>query len=241
MLLVFSNLAFATITVPLNTGYDHWWGTTYGTAPSPTGLPKQDDYWMNVSTGATPAFAITKHPAWQNPLGISTWINAQNSWASITGRQYYIYRKCFCLQQGYKGPVIKFQIRADDGVTAWLNTITNVVLSPTGGSFSGPPVNAASDKGFKVGSNCLYVLVDDVGSVATGFNLDGNVSAAAGLLSTPAKGPNQSYAPCSCGSGPAGAAMRMEAGAGDDNDVIKSIREFAERRFKTVDPSIKRN
>ena len=141
-LFVFSTLAFATTTVPLNSGYNHWWGTTYGTLPSPAGLPKQEDYWINVSTAGNfiPSFAITKHPAWANPGGLSTWVNFQNTANSIPGTnpsnpRYFIYRKCFCLLQGYSKPVIKFTIRADDSVAVWLNTITNPVINPSPGNF----------------------------------------------------------------------------------------------------------
>jgi hypothetical protein len=248
ILLSFGNLAFAATSVPLNTGYDHWWGTAYGTAPAPLGLPKQDDYWINVSTATNfiPTFAIQKHPNWQAAFAGTNWINFQNNFNSMPGTsstnlKYFVYRKCFCLQPGFVKPALKFQLRADDSVAVWFNSVTNPVINGTGGSFSGPPLNGSTERGFRTGSNCLYVLVEDAG-VATGFDLEGNVTALAGLLATPAKGPNQSYAPCGCGNGPAGAAMRMEASPDDDKEVIQEILKFAEeRRLKAVGPAIKRN
>ncbi|MGC2237580.1 MAG: hypothetical protein WA584_15565 [Pyrinomonadaceae bacterium] len=246
ILLLFSNLANATVTVPLNTGYDHWLNAAYPitTAATPQQF-LQDDYWMHLSNPVantwSASYAITRHFGWWTPMISpvfrSNWINSRTTWASAmptspTNPGYTIYRKCFCLQNGYIEPRISFNIRADDGVTVWLNTILNTVLAPSPSNYT---YTAATSSGFRVGSNCLYVLVEDTGG-ATGFDLNGTVSAYAGLLSTPSKGPNQSYAPCSCGGGVNGQGISTENETKtstlttDDTEIIKGIVKYAEQR-----------
>jgi len=62
------------------------------------------------------------------------------------------------------------------------------------------------------------------------------VTAAAGLLQTPAMGPNQSYAPCSCGGGPNGQGMptgietKTSTLTADDTEIIQGIVKYAEQR-----------
>lgn len=252
LLLIFSNFANATVTVPLNTGYDHWVNAAY---PITTGTTPQqflqDDYWMHLSNPVantwSPAYAITRSPAWVTPMMTpvfrSNWINSRTTYTSAgttspTNPGYTIYKKCFCLQNGYVEPRINFNIRADDAVTVWLNTILNTVLAPSAANhFAANPYTAATSSGFRTGSNCLYVLVEDSGFGATGFDLNGTVSAYAGLLSTPAKGPNQSYAPCSCSSN---GGIRTTSDAdpqifdlkakNEEEETVKEIVKFAEER-----------
>lgn len=260
VLLVFSNFANATVTVPLNTGYDYWLNAAY---PIPTTVTPQqflqDDYWMHLSNPVgntwSPAYAITRSIAWvpsmSAPVFRSNWVNSRTNWSSAptttgTNPGYTIYRKCFCLQSGFIEPRINFNLRADDGVTVWLNTILNTVLPPSPANhFATIPYTASTNSGFRVGSNCLYVLVEDTGG-ATGFDLNGTVSAYAGLLSTPAKGPNQSYAPCSCSvNGPvplneADSQISAIMAENDDADAIKEIVKFAEeRRVQRINGDVK--
>jgi hypothetical protein len=260
-LLVFSSFTNATITVPLNTGYDHWFGTAYGTGLSTPLLPSApavtlsppppyriDNYWMNLCNPVNnvwcSSYAIQRSPGWFAPFPNTQWINSRQSWTSAVPNTgainpgYTIYKKCFCLQKGYIEPRIRFQLRVDDNVTVWLNTIMNTVLPPSGPNFgswaSYPPYVRETDKGFRVGSNCLYVLVEDLGG-AEAFVLQGDVTATAGLFQTPAMGPNQSYAPCSCAGAngqdiPTGDETKNSALTADDAEIIQGIVKYAEQR-----------
>lgn len=246
VLLVFSNFASA-ITVPLNTGYDHWLGTPY------IGLPKQDIYWLNISGPVnnvwTPSYAVQTGylPALVPPFASSQWISSRTSFLSaspttVTKPGYTIFRKCFCLQKGYINPRIRFSLRVDDNVTVWFNTIMNTVLAPSGPNFgnyswanNGVPWSVDTTKGFREGSNCLYVLVEDVGG-GTAFILEGDVAATAGLFQTPSTGSDQSYAPCSCDGGVNGQGISTENETKtstlttDDTEIIKEIVSYAEQR-----------
>lgn len=267
VLLIFSSFASATVTVPLNSGFDHWFGVPYGVSPSPPGLPKTDNYWINVSNPLSfvPSFAITGHPSWLgNPLLSHTnilnvvtnsqWVNFQNTWNSVfptspDNPRFAIYRKCFCLQQGYTTPNMRFSLRADDYSAVFFNGSTNILLAPGPGQFNtgnlprtystttGVGFSTGPYRGFKVGSNCLYVFVEDDGT-ATGFDLAGEMSVGSGMLSMPASGPNQSYAPCACGAqGPVGDSPIKNqtkrptvTAEEDDTETIKGILKFAEER-----------
>ncbi len=242
-LLVLSSFANASVTVPLNTGYDHWLGVPY------TGLPKQDIYWSNLSNPVnniwTPSYAVLTSyaPALTAPFANSQWISSRMTYLSaspttVTKPDYTIFRKCFCLQNGYIDPRINFRLRADDNVTVWLNTIMNPVLTPSTANFGlgwSNPYYRNTNQGFRVGSNCLYVLVEDFGG-ATAFILEGDVSATAGLFQTPSTGSDQSYAPCSCGGGVNGQGISTENETktstltADDTEIIKGIVRYAEQR-----------
>jgi len=194
--------------VPLNTGFNNGNFTTY----FPSGSP--DNYWIKVAssnTGTGPAFVIP-HQFWQQPLTLppadggfgSTWVGPTSTGTSPTGQfSWAVFRKCFCLTRNYKQPKLDFQLRADDMVGVWLNNAgaPNNIVPLQGGSFSGPAISgAANPSQFQTGRNCLYVLVVDTGSVVTGFNLAGKVSAF-GLMPMAAAGTGGSFAPCQCDSG----------------------------------------
>jgi hypothetical protein len=146
----------------------------------------------------------------------------------------------------FQNPRIQFSIRSDDSVQVWLNTQTTTLLAPSPANFgnaaySPPPFTDASK--FRVGRNCIYVLVEDVGNIY-GFDLVGNVSAL-GVMPTAGAGTEVSFAPCSCSSGPAGPATGIGAATAttgiradrlkmietdDDRAVIASIVKIAEAR-----------
>jgi hypothetical protein len=246
-LLTFHSHAAATTTLPLNTGYNHPIWTPY----SPVGV--QDNYWINIASysptspppSPAPSFVIP-WSGWAPPLPGSGWISARNTRNSAPGTSQYdpaytLFRKCFCLLPGFKEARLKFSARADDSIEVWLNTHLNKVLSASYGNFNptDPPLSAGTDKGFRVGKNCLYALVEDKGG-AMGFNLAGDVSAM-GLLSMPAAGVAQSFAPCACRTGHPGlldsADQRDTAVAGrqaqpdeDDREVVTAIIKIAEGR-----------
>lgn len=236
---VLSNAVFAIQTVRLNTGYNH--ALSVDAPYSPT---TQDNYWIRIGSGfpalspaVAPAWAINR-PAgsvWLPPFPNSTWINAANSSASLAGVNqnnpgYQVYRKCFCLQKGFNKANMRFQVRADDSVAIFFNNYGNQILPTSAGNWgSGNPYFVNVDQGFKVGRNCIYVLVGDVGSYA-GFNLEGTVSAN-GLLPTPSFGisgnQNQgTFEPCGCESGPAGLMKNSEE---NDSEIAEKILESARK------------
>lgn len=194
--------------LPLNTGLNHANFTTY----SPLGTP--DNYWIKIAATNPPlgpAFTIP-HPHWLPPLTLpasdggfqSTWVGPTTTGASPSGQvTYALFRKCFCLMSDYKEAKLNLKIRGDDGIGVWLNGVNNVVVPYQGGSFNGPAINgAATPAQFQKGRNCLYVLVVDTGSVVTGFNLAGTVSAY-GLMPVAAAGTGGSFRPCTCEGRPA--------------------------------------
>src|SRR5690348_14588763 len=99
-------------TVRLNTGYNYW--TSAVNTPVPPVYPNPsitpDNNWINIASypPTTPAtgssFLIYPVLPWLPALGLSSWINARNTYASVLGpdgRAYTIFRKCFCLQPGW--------------------------------------------------------------------------------------------------------------------------------------------
>jgi hypothetical protein len=252
-----SSSALSQTTVPLNTGFNHSNFTVYPT-PGTNGPAVLDNYWIKVAASNTPpvapAFVINKHNAWQAPLQLpasaggfgSQWISSTTpNGASPPGPlPYAIYRKCFCLMPGYQKAQMSFQIRGDDAIQVWLNSVTNTLVAGQGGSFGGPPINGAAQASqFHAGRNCVYVLVEDTGGVVTGFNLAGTVTAF-GLMPMAAAGVDGSFAPCNCTGTAAGTGTSVETGFpvdpararrtaeadGDDRAVIAAIVKIAEER-----------
>lgn len=233
--LTVSNSILATQTVKLNTGYNH---SLIVDAPY-TPIPTQDNYWIKVwstSGGApAPSWAVPQAPPWFGTLPGSNWINVQNSNASTPGTNqnnpaYHLYRKCFCLLPGYNQASMNLSFRVDDAVGIWFNSSWIFGFSP-GNWWRQNPYNPPTiTSGFKVGRNCIYVLIGDVGTY-TGFDLVGNVTAN-GLLPTPAFGTAGTFQPCGCGgSGPAmiGAGQGMKTTDGEDDskiieEIVKSVR-----------------
>lgn len=188
--------------LPLNTGFDHSNFIAY----SAPGI--SDNYWIKVAASQgpvnVPAFVINKHNAWKPTLSNggfgSQWIGATspNGASPSRSKSYAIYRKCFCLLKGYKQAQMGFQIRGDDVIGVWLNHAGNNILPAQPGSFGGAAINGpVAAPQFQVGRNCIYVMVVDTGSVVTGFNLAGTVSAY-GLMPMAAAGSAMSFRPCEC-------------------------------------------
>lgn len=220
-------------TMPLNTGFDY---SSFGPyQPVPTGT--QDTYWINIATyppTPTPAPAFVVPPSgWLGPFPASHWINARPTVASATGVTpvllgYTIYRKCFCLRD-FSAPSISFKLRADDTVQVWFNSQVNVMLPPQLGnwSFNNALTSLPSNPSwFRTGTNCLYVLVEDVGG-QTGFNLDGTVTVN-GPAPIPAFGTTPTY-PCGCTANSLSNGVEAAASE-DDSEVVAALIEIAEER-----------
>lgn len=188
-----------TQTVTLNTGYNH------GATPQTTyavGGGQKDDYWQLVSdpiaSTVDPRRANTIPPygsAWKPAMPMSTWLSYNNNGQQGILKGDYVYRKCFCLKKGFDSKEamektkMNLSVRADDAIFIHLNQVptnSNYLLtnSATSGGFNS--VNPATlglegEKLFemlKVGVNCLYAKVQDTGTVVTGFNLTGSITAA---------------------------------------------------------------
>jgi hypothetical protein len=242
--LLFSNFAIAQTTMPLNSGYDHSVFSAYPTVttdPSP-GLAR-DNSWIAIASfpATSPpvdrAWVLRKAAPWLPAFNATNWIGARNTASSPAGTTvdnpaYTIFRKCFCLLPNFQKASLSFDARADDTIQVWLNSQVNQVLAPTWGNWAwNPPRHGQTSNGFRVGKNCLYVLVEDFQG-HMGFDLVGSVTAY-GLLPMPAAGTGQSFEPCACGShGPAGMADARSAMRIDDNDdqVISAIVKIAEAR-----------
>jgi hypothetical protein len=230
-------------TLPLNTGYDYSnWNTYPATTP--------DNYWIRIASYPTmavgPSWAVLNTSAgapWiapmPGPTGIpSMWINAFGNTAagpnaSVLDPKYAIYRKCFCLPAAFTQPKIQGSVRNDDSIQIWFNSQLNTVLSPSPLNMNtvviGAPytINYTDQTKFRIGRNCLYVLVEDTGG-HTGFDLAANLTVNTAIPPMIATGPNMSFGNCTCGQGvPVAAMKKMET---EDDEVIAQIVKFAEER-----------
>lgn len=246
------NSAVAQTTVPLNTGYNHSVFGPYPTVnidPTPTGPNARDNYWINIASftpttpAVGPAWNLKKAAPWAAAFANTNWIGARNTASSPPGTApnnpaYTIFRKCFCLLPGFKEAKLTItSLRADDTVQVWLNTQTNQVIAPAWGNWNTTPLSGGTKQGFRVGKNCVYVLVEDFQG-HMGFDLLGDVTAY-GLLPMPAAGTNQSFEPCACREGhpyPAAAdradraTARVVSDDVEDGAVVEQILKVAEAR-----------
>ncbi|MCB0047629.1 MAG: hypothetical protein KDD92_19565, partial [Caldilineaceae bacterium] len=194
--------------VLLNTGYDHDVGTTY---PAVGGVSSvQDKFWIKIasyepnsaSAPVDEAFVVQQSGSWWPAASNSQWIGPRavvNSAGGVGGdfKGYRIFRKCFCLINAVGNHHIRFDVRADDNVQVWMNSVLNTLVGPQDGQFrynDATPISVdVSGEGIlQPGRNCLYVLVEDYGG-GVAFNLVGEVS---GALATPARGPDMEFGPC---------------------------------------------
>lgn len=234
--------ALAQTTVPLHTGYNHAAYSPY-TAAGPTSTVK-DDYWINIATyppvsppAPASSWVLQTPGGWFAPLPGAApfpgtwWIGARNTSSSdpavkLDNTGYSIYRKCFCLERAFRNPSLQLQVRADDNVQVWFNTVTNVVLTPTSGKWNlSPPLASVptNPAWFRAGKNCLYVLVEDTAQVRTGFNLAGTIQAV-GLMNQPAVGVGQKF-PCACDTPGHATAIAAQS---QDTAELRAIVQFAE-------------
>lgn len=238
LILVLSNLTFAG-SLPLNTGYDYSNFNIY----QPRIL---DDYWIRISSFPTlavgPAWSVSQHSSWALPMALptgvpSTWINAFSDTNASPGGTtqtpaYAIYRKCFCLPVGYRTATIQGRVRNDDAIQIWLNTITSPVLGPlpVNQSPSGTAYNINyAIQGPRTGRNCIYVLLEDTGGAATGFNLAASLNTE---LGTPlvAQGSAMSFGSCTCAQGPLPFGPQSDEQAdAEDREIIDQIVQIAEQ------------
>lgn len=142
-----------------------------------------DDTWTVTvdAAGGTvprPATVINPNPAWLTIPG-TKWIAA-----SYTGPNgVYTYEYCFCLEKWFEDAQLVLDLRADDRAEVYLNG--NLVgMTPLTYSFNSPmPTNVTvtNQNLFRVGENCVEVVVFNTHGVVTGVNIDGSVTARNGL------------------------------------------------------------
>jgi hypothetical protein len=230
--------------LPIDTGYN------YSPVFAPYALPPLnvastivDNYWINLSSfpqttplSPFPSYVLRHNgfaAPWAVPMPGSNWIGPRNKNTSATGTTssnpaYTIFRKCFCLEQGFNSASLSFRVMNDNDIQIWLNTQFNPLLGPTLTSWATPSSLITSTpaqlKYLHAGTNCLYALLEDDGGVM-GFDLSGTFNAN-GLYPDPAVGIDQTFR-CPCTQGPAG---RMAAPAADDQEVVSAIVKIAEGR-----------
>jgi hypothetical protein len=232
-------LAIGQTVVPLNTGFHHGPNSVYS-------LGVQDDFWINIASSlpTTPApdraWTVPNVGPWLPALPGSTWISRGSPPTShvdtTTGTGYSIFRKCFCMMS-FSQAKISFQGRGDNATRIWLNTVANQ-LAASASNYNGPTFQGSTNdqSKFKIGVNCLYVLVEDDGG-SIGFDLTGTISAF-GLMPMPASGTAASFKPCDCNfaPGPAGQPGTPSGRAAaefDDSAVVRDIVKIAQSRAAT--------
>lgn len=241
-------------TLVLNTGYNYG---TNGTLP----VGAQDQTWIKIASYEPPTAAVAVAPAFVvssspwTPMPNAQWLaprvsSATTSATSPNRPAYSIFRKCFCLLDTANAQ-INIQVRADDMVHVWMNTVTNTMVSPRPGNHSsGSPwpypslQQPANPQYFRVGRNCIYVLVEDNVAPAghIGFALTGQVSAP-GLMPNAATGVNGNFGACGCPTEPNSADVghgtvgpgtvghgTPAADQAEDSAAVQAIVTFAEAR-----------
>lgn len=182
-----------TQTIKLNTGLVGQDGTTL------TDILQADDDWQvtadplnNTVRQADVVEHVTAgtHFNWFAPFPESQWISARrDKYRSILKppRTSFTYKTCFDLDARASAPKLMLQLRADDIIRrVRLNNRTifnepdpNAAASAgKPGSHLGPPLSLTHDQraDFRIGQNCLEVVVEDVQQMITGLDVVGSVT-----------------------------------------------------------------
>jgi PKD repeat protein len=163
----------------INTGFNNAIGSVY-----PVGAA--DANWTVVAdpdpntTEPRPAFVISAHPAWQPALPNTQWISSYSS-ASDETNGPYTFQYCFCLRDGFSNPVLNLSLRADDQAQVFLNgtgpgELIGVTPNPSHNTQSPFQITPPPARKFRVGRNCITVVVNNIGAVAMGLNLSGSIT-----------------------------------------------------------------
>jgi hypothetical protein len=204
-------------TITLNTGYNHDNQQVF-----PIGSP--DLFWTvyadPIFTNIEPRSAdvINKHTAWQSAQDPpnSQWISYTKNGSTGIKQGPYVYQKCFCMtkalwenKDAIQQSSLDVSVRSDDRFYLAVNQIpssgNNLLASGGGnGGFMGPPAvlqitGSNLLRHLRPGRNCLFVTVEDIGGVITGFNLVGSLTTTGidGIAKGP-KEPSQFNACSSC-------------------------------------------
>lgn len=176
--LLFANLSLRsqsclTNTLIINTGYNPATGASLP-------LFVNDPYWTVISDPLPdtfeprPASTINKHPNWDGPFPNSQWIAVYNSYANSTNG-IYEYERCFCIEATGRFR-ISLQIYADDTVAVFLGSSYLGGSTPAGfGAQFTKPLQIDTIITLNQGRQCLRFVVGNIGSVAHGLNVSGNI------------------------------------------------------------------
>jgi hypothetical protein len=230
LVLALSGTSVAAAALPLDTGYNH--GTFAPYLPGST----TDNYWIKIASYDPSLASVPVAPAsiinGVTPVaGVGAQVLGPNPWAALGGthiskKGYSLYRKCFCLLST-QGASLGFNVRGDDIIQVWLNSVQYTLAGPTVGNFwtgSLPVTSLPSNEGmFLKGRNCIYVLVEDYWG-ATHFSLSGQVTGP-GVMPMAAEGVDMVFKPCHC-------PQPQTAGAapGNESAMIASIQQAARIR-----------
>lgn len=231
----------------ISTGYNNGSNSLYPAPPPyPANSGTNDNYWVAVARAAAGApvtspslpYVVDKHPAWALAFPGSRWVGPMPNANSPPGTShdptklsYTLFRKCFCIINTTKGVSLSFKVKSDDSIQMWLNSQTNNILPVTNNLWASQTgVSRTINSGFRLGVNCIFALVEDVGN-AGGFNLQGNI-AGPGLWPYVAYGVGASFKPCDCPAPTPQASGGKRAAEVDPTgeQVIKDIIAIAEKR-----------
>lgn len=228
--LVLAGTSGAAAALPLDTGYNHATFAPY--VPGST----SDNYWIKIASYDPSLPSVPVAPAsiinGVTPVaGPNAQVLGPNPWASLGGthiskKGYSLYRKCFCLLTT-QGASLNFNVRGDDIVQVWLNSVQYTLAGPQIGNFwtgSTPIQSLPSNEGmFLKGRNCIYVLLEDYWG-ATHFSLSGQVIGP-GVMPMAAEGVEMVFKPCHCPESQA-------AGAPPQNEraIVESMQQAARIR-----------
>lgn len=143
---------------------------------------------------------MARYPAWLPEMADSEWISFErNGFPTGQFPRIYVFEKCFCLKRGFdqgtdavEKTIMDLQLRADDQAQVYLNQSIGTILgsappilgtSSSSGGFNNPTPatitlkEATLTSRLKRGRNCLQVKLSDTGSVVSGFNLTGSITA----------------------------------------------------------------
>ncbi|RIK67911.1 MAG: hypothetical protein DCC65_05415 [Planctomycetota bacterium] len=172
---------------------------------------------LDASGGSTPrpATVVAAHPSWQTFPG-TQWVSA--NYFGPNGE--YGYEFCFCLDERYSNPVLTLQLRGDDDSQVFLNG--NFIGNGAGFNVAVvPPITVNNPAFFQPGTNCVRVLVQNIGGAPTGFNMNGTMTADDGV--------------CCCD--PADLDKPIGSGVYDNSNVLIPGGNDDDTWTVTVDPS----
>jgi hypothetical protein len=191
---VFYPLSLFSQTCPIYTGSQ---SLNTGVVPAtgallPLGSP--DPGWTVIGDPFTSTVEPRPADVFTNPLTAwgtlpgTRWIGSQYNANEGTNGDFY-YQRCFCLRDGFNNASLQVSMRADDRADVFLNaTLPQIqsnsvtpILQGTNGDFwanvSGDTLAHPVTTGFKFGTNCLIVRVQNTSGVATGLDIAASITA----------------------------------------------------------------
>jgi hypothetical protein len=186
-------------TLPIGTGYNYATNSTYPIGASDPNWTVVADPDPNTHE-PRPAFVVAfLAGAWKPPLSPtstppdgatpSQWISSYPS-SSDNLNGDYVFEFCFCLRDGFTKPVLNLSLRADDTAEVFLNgtgpgNSLALTSSPIFNTAVPAQVTPPAANLFRVGKNCITVVVKNTGGGAMGLNLSGSITTKGPSLDSP--------------------------------------------------------